>query len=240
MSLEKRKHVSQMSRSEINFLGNRMGDISTYHLTDYSYARKDTRKIFDDCIKRAFKSYDIIEYHVMSGTPRILVRGNMGELQVCMVVQPIGKKIVTMYYNSGWDNHDTLDMSLYDETINVFKTYKNPPRLQPVDFVLPVVEEVEPVAKELVEVTYHKREWLNPVGVSANSTISVYVGDSCFFDEDNNVKTYPEKKLVISDCHNTIRIHQTPQMSDQDYIDKIMLIGKVCTEFAEELQRRKV
>lgn len=225
MSKDKRKHITQMIKSEITFLVNRIGDLSLYHLTDYAYTRKDTRNIFDDCINKSFKSYDIIEYHVMSGTPRVLVRGNNNGVQVCMVVCPMTKKIITMYYNSSSDQHDTIDMSQYDKRINVFDTYRH---YHTIPDVTPLVEFVPPIPEKKEEKPYHTRTWLNKEGQYASSTITCFAGQ----------KQYYDKILSIHDCHNVIRIHQLTAQTDAEYLEKIRIIERACKEFGDYLEER--
>lgn len=83
---------------------------------------------------------------------------------------------------------------------------------------------------------YHVREWLNKEGVNATSQITAYCDESSYYSDKNEIQTFEEKKLSISDCYQSIRIHQTPQMSDQDFINKIRLIAKVCDDFANYLE----
>lgn len=82
---------------------------------------------------------------------------------------------------------------------------------------------------------YHKREWLNKEGVYATSTITAFHGMSAFFGEDNKRTDFEDKKLSIHDCQNSIRLHQMADESNQEYIEKIRRVSKVCAEFADYL-----
>jgi len=84
--------------------------------------------------------------------------------------------------------------------------------------------------------SYHVREWLNPEGLYATSTITAFHGITSYHNDKNEVVEFDDKKLSIHDCVNSIRIHQTPRMTDQMFIDKVKLIAKVCTDFAEYLE----
>ena len=83
---------------------------------------------------------------------------------------------------------------------------------------------------------YHKREWLNKEGIYATSTITAFHGMSAFLGEDNKRTEFEDKKLSIHDCQNSIRLHQMPDESNQEYIEKMRRVSRVCTEFADYLE----
>lgn len=83
--------------------------------------------------------------------------------------------------------------------------------------------------------TYHKREWLNPENVFADSTITAYHGPHSFMDIKDEPVTCTETQLKIKDCHDSVRLH----ICNNDlpaFIDKIRLVEKVCKEFADFLE----
>jgi hypothetical protein len=76
---------------------------------------------------------------------------------------------------------------------------------------------------------YHVREWLNPEGTFATSTITAFHGHDPYYNEKRT-------NLVIASCHETAHIHRTN--SDKDlhpFIDKVRLIANVCAGFADYL-----
>lgn len=83
---------------------------------------------------------------------------------------------------------------------------------------------------------YHVREWLNPKGVYASSTITAFAGMSSFLGEQNVKTDFFQKKLTIHDCQQSIRLHQMPEQTDEEYITKIRLVEKVCKDFADYLE----
>lgn len=83
---------------------------------------------------------------------------------------------------------------------------------------------------------YHVREWLNPKGLYATSTITAFCGMHSFHNDKSETVEFKDKQLHISDCERSIRIHQAANMSDEEYIKKIRIIERVCKEFADHLE----
>lgn len=82
---------------------------------------------------------------------------------------------------------------------------------------------------------YHVREWLNKEGIYASSTITAFHGTSAFLGQGNKRTEYEDKKLTIHDCQQSIRLHQMTDQNDKEYINKIRLVAKVCSDFADYL-----
>jgi hypothetical protein len=83
---------------------------------------------------------------------------------------------------------------------------------------------------------YHVREWLNREGIYASSTITAFHGTNSYHNDKNDLVEFEDKKLTLHDCQYSIRIHQMADQTDQEYINKIRLIAKVCNDFADHLE----
>jgi hypothetical protein len=87
--------------------------------------------------------------------------------------------------------------------------------------------------------TYHVREWLNSEGIYATSTITAFCGTGRYNDTINGVNEvieFPDKKIHISDCERSIRIHQQAGMTNAEYIKKLRIIERVIRDFADYLE----
>ena len=86
--------------------------------------------------------------------------------------------------------------------------------------------------------SYHKREWLNPEGFFATSQITAFHGNRPYKeDSSSDLKDNVMTELIISDCHNTIYIHRAACETSDMYIEKLRLIARVCSEFADYLEK---
>ena len=83
--------------------------------------------------------------------------------------------------------------------------------------------------------SYHVRHFLNKKGVFATSQITAFCGERKYWRDNGEDTHYTETALMISDCSKTIRIHPEYGEPIQDFVDKLRLISKTCSEFADYL-----
>ena len=80
---------------------------------------------------------------------------------------------------------------------------------------------------------YNKRTWLNPL--TSDSTGAVVAFDGEVTDLDTK-KKYPEKYLQISDCYHIVRIHQTSDDTNEDFLNKMKLLKSEIELFIKHLE----
>jgi molybdopterin synthase catalytic subunit len=84
---------------------------------------------------------------------------------------------------------------------------------------------------------YNKRTWLN--SDTSSSTGAVVAFDGKVTDLDTGVK-YKERFLEISDCRHKITLHLTSDDSDEDFLNKMILLRQEIDEFIEYLKKEYV
>ena len=125
MEQEIRKHYTQLTLQEKDFLGSFINNKNEYRLDAHAIKRGAEKIITNDSIERAIHNGKIIEYHYKEGN-RILVRGNIDEngYNICTVIDCDNLKIITVFYNSLNDVHFTLNRSLYRKNFDVVSMFK--------------------------------------------------------------------------------------------------------------------
>lgn len=137
-----KKHVSQMSFSELNNVVNFFKDYTTKNDVTLSNHLKD--KIINSEVVLNTNmlanimdnvSQSIVEYNVTNNKPRLLLRSLKQEMilidnkyqntNLCIVVNLLNFNIITAYHNLADDNHDDFDLNRYDENM----------KIQPCDFI---------------------------------------------------------------------------------------------------------
>lgn len=122
-SFSRRKHVSQMSDEELQYLQNLIQGKdwhASYHVQDRMYERGG--KIQD--IFEVINTGNIVEYHLKDHRSRVLLRGVKPFLDhvPCVVVEILSSQVITLYWNHKDDHHRTIDMRMYDRYLNIIKT----------------------------------------------------------------------------------------------------------------------
>lgn len=137
---QRKKHVSMMSKAELNYLSNRVRILSNkWELT--SHFLKNNRVVKDEFIHALLKDASkdlIVEYNEKTTkygvNKRVLLRSSFAvpvllEIKgiqdfvfanLCVVVDIKTGDVVTAYWNRVSDNHQTIQLSRYDETLRVF------------------------------------------------------------------------------------------------------------------------
>ena len=129
-----KKHYSQMTATEINFLKKELKEINVHNCKVSSHlVRKFKTELKIELLElaRTIKSNDslIIEYNTVRNDKRILIRskkeynvildGRKQLANICLVISIIENKIVTAYYNSSNDNHNHINMTRYNQNLKI-------------------------------------------------------------------------------------------------------------------------
>lgn len=123
---EWRKHSSQMNKSEKQIIRDFVSNGKKYNYTKHAELRKSEKNIADIEVARCISYNDIIEFHFVDDSKRVLLRGKNTEngYHVCVVVDLDTHDIITVYKNRNNDNHFTLDESEYDKSYNLLDYIK--------------------------------------------------------------------------------------------------------------------
>lgn len=82
---------------------------------------------------------------------------------------------------------------------------------------------------------YHEREWLNPLGTFADSSISSFHGKRIYKNEQKESIEYIDTFLSIKDCYHTVKFH----VVDDDlegFIKKLETMKQVIDNFINHLK----
>ena len=117
---EWRKHFRDITEDEKKHIKDIMV-LSKFIPTTYCNKRIIDRFICREDINKTIKNGKIIEFHYIDGSHRILLRGEEDRFHeaLCVVLDLDNKNIVTVYYNSIIDNHNTLHKNLYTKDIDL-------------------------------------------------------------------------------------------------------------------------
>ena len=88
--------------------------------------------------------------------------------------------------------------------------------------------------KSTYETAYTKRVWLNPYNSPSTGNMVMFDGEE--YDKDG--KEYDSRFLKISDCYHTVRIHQAYYDTEEDFLNKIILMRDELNSFIEHLQNK--
>lgn len=136
--MQQKKHYTQLSNDELDYLVNKLRELKniqpSWHLVekkDILIKKLDVFKVIND---KNLKDL-IIEYNV---TPnrfdgkddrRVLLRSresynvNIGDksltCNLCFVISILKGEVITAYYNSVEDNHNSIDWTRYNKDLNV-------------------------------------------------------------------------------------------------------------------------
>lgn len=126
-----RKHVSQMSEKEQEFILDKAKEIKNWKISKHLLERIEERGGDKSIIAETLQSGDLIEYHQKDGVSRFLIRGTKlyYKYVACLVFQYENEKVITLYWNVADDHHRTLKEELYDEKVDVVGLYKAEQRL---------------------------------------------------------------------------------------------------------------
>lgn len=83
---------------------------------------------------------------------------------------------------------------------------------------------------------YNKRTWLNEW--KSDSTASAVGFDGEVTDIDTQ-KQYKHKFFEIADCRHKVRLHQTSDDTDEDFINKLKTLKNSVEVFIDHLEKEK-
>lgn len=143
---QKKKHVSQMSETEKQYLKNKIKTIKTRDITVSKHIlnkKKDIgfkmENIFEILNEDKIENL-IVEYNETQNDElidkRVLLRGNksynvrfkskegsfVSSANICFVISLNTYRIVTVYWNKSKDNHKTINWSRYDKNLDIIKS----------------------------------------------------------------------------------------------------------------------
>lgn len=78
--------------------------------------------------------------------------------------------------------------------------------------------------------TYSKRKWLNKSGSPSTGSAVAYYGPMPWGKKKQSYLYFE-----VSDCHNSIRLHQTEIEKRSDFIRKLRTLAKMANDFADFL-----
>ena len=109
---KQRKHRTQMTDAELAIIRHRLTELTLVA----------TPHLLERCQEWSIRSLPrpescaIVEYNQLNEDWRVLLRSHLG---FCYVVSLQTGRIVTAYMNAADDNHASLDMSEYNQTLTV-------------------------------------------------------------------------------------------------------------------------
>jgi len=117
MTLDTRKHVSQMSDKEITGILQFVKlNYNKFELSNHAIEKCNKKNIPLFWVKNSLSDIEniqVIEYHENDNCPTILIRNKFGENNVCLALSINNYVIKTVYSNKMIDNHETIDMAIY-------------------------------------------------------------------------------------------------------------------------------
>jgi hypothetical protein len=124
-----KKHISQMTELEQEFLMRRFHEVpqQEWSFTSYSKQRFNERGIDAEHFLSLWEQdVELIEYHFKHNSNRILLRSKAvhNDANVCAVFSIEQRKIVTVYLNYKENNHERLRLEFYNKDLDILETYK--------------------------------------------------------------------------------------------------------------------
>lgn len=126
-----KKHECQMTEAEKLILSTLVSSLDAYSLSITSHARNHISFLNKSIVSQTLQSFDVIEFNITNNKPRVLIRSRkqlniitergMDRANICLVIGIEDNMVITGYINCTNDNHKTLDMSRYDESIDIIK-----------------------------------------------------------------------------------------------------------------------
>lgn len=120
-----RKHAEQMTRDERLFFLQQVFNkewIMGKHVRDRIQERGGTEATVLETINYG----ELIEYHQKDGHSRLLLRSDrpIYKWTACVVIEILSSRVITIYWNHERDDHRTIDMSIYDEDLDIISLFK--------------------------------------------------------------------------------------------------------------------
>lgn len=128
--LSVKKHFSQMTNQEKYILRQSIDNLQGLEIATHVSDRLKEKNICEHDIFRALDNYNIIEYHRRIkgdyADNRVLIRSKykFKGRNICMSISLDNGRLITAYCNYDSDNHSTINMSNYNNNINILKYIK--------------------------------------------------------------------------------------------------------------------
>lgn len=121
---------SHMREEEIRTVEELLDDIRTLDdltFIDHSMIRLYQRYIYEDEVFDTIKDGNIIEFHIVNNSPRVLIRKQRMKqsYDICVIVDIVTKTVVSAYLNQSNDKHKTLHEEIYNDDLDVCKIIKD-------------------------------------------------------------------------------------------------------------------
>ena len=127
-----KKHYTQMSERELDYLKYKLNHIDTIEISEHLYD-KITVNFNEENILSILKTetYNIIEFNQVDNysDERVLVRSTRPFLvdikkkkklcDMCFVVSIKTNRVITLYYNERKDGHDTINFNRYNADLKI-------------------------------------------------------------------------------------------------------------------------
>lgn len=119
-----KKHARQMTAAEKNLLQESVKD-KQWQFHPHAKAKMEERGGIKEDILDVIENGSIVEYHQRNFMNRILFRGKkaIGKWVPCAVVEPTTSTIITVYWNHVDDHHRTINMKVYNKSIDILTMY---------------------------------------------------------------------------------------------------------------------
>lgn len=126
-----KKHISQMTAQESTILHTLISNLDSHEMRITNHAKNHISFINRSIVSQTLQAFDVIEFNVTNNKPRVLIRSRkqlnivtergMDKANICLVISIEENSVITAYVNCTNDNHKSIDMSRYDESINIIK-----------------------------------------------------------------------------------------------------------------------
>jgi hypothetical protein len=120
-----RKHYKSMSQEEIAFIRKAIGNADGWNFGQHAIDQMLNRNALIYDVVSCFSGYNVIEYHTYTGEPRVLIRANgrIRNQNICVVIAPKRRAVITVYFNDATDRHSTIDWHQYTKSLNVLTSW---------------------------------------------------------------------------------------------------------------------
>lgn len=118
--MEKRKHISEMKYEEKNML-RKIVKQNKFVFSDHCIKRTMQRRVMVTDIMKTIRKGNIIEFHVVGDSIRVLLRGkpNGKDKCPCVVLNVGTKEVVTVYHNYKYNHHQYSKRTLYSKDLDI-------------------------------------------------------------------------------------------------------------------------
>lgn len=84
------------------------------------------------------------------------------------------------------------------------------------------------------DTNYSVREWLNPLSSEATGSVVAFDG---MVQRRQDTEPHRFTFLEVADCNGKVNLHKMPMDGSEAFVEKMRLLAKVVTEFADYLEK---